>query len=86
MKNCITPSFLSDFVTLRGETSYNLRTNSDFKAYNPRSVHKGTESLCYLGPKIWEIVPSYIKDSPNLVSFKIQKSCQKLLLYLNRSS
>ena len=34
------------------------------------SVYNGTESLSFLGPKIWELVPSEIKQSKSLEIFK----------------
>ena len=34
------------------------------------SVYHGTESLPFLGPKIWELVPSEIKQSEILELFK----------------
>ena len=34
------------------------------------SVYHGTESLSFLGPKIWELVPSEIKQSESLETFK----------------
>ena len=36
-----------------------------------KSVYKGTESLSFLGPKIWDILPDTSKDLPNLNSFKV---------------
>ena len=60
---------LSEFVTCR-EISYNLRGGSDFLPYNPTTVYDGTETLSYLGPKIWKLVPRDIKESPSLSSFK----------------
>ena len=33
-------------------------------------VYHGTESLSFLGPKIWELVPSEIKQSKSLEIFK----------------
>ena len=36
---------------------YNLRTNSSFAVRPVHSVYHGTESLSFLGPKIWELVP-----------------------------
>ena len=69
MKNHILPCLLSEFVTAR-EASYNFRAISDFLPYDPRTVHLGTESLSFLGPKVWDLVPSHIKESSNLVLFR----------------
>ena len=68
-KNGNLPCSLLEFVTPR-EISYNLRGGSDFLPYNPTTVYNGTETLSYLGPKIWKLVPRDIKESPSLSSFK----------------
>ena len=41
---------------------YNLRQNVDFRSNNVKTVLYGTETLSYLGPKIWNLVPSDIRD------------------------
>ena len=42
------------------EHSYNLRNNHTFKKYNSKTVRYGTETLSFMGPKIWSLVPSTI--------------------------
>ena len=42
--------------------SYNLRQHVSFRSYNVKTVLYGTETLSYLGPKIWNLVPSNIRD------------------------
>ena len=37
-----------------------------------KSVYHGSESIFYLGPKIWEIVPKMIKETNSFNSFKIK--------------
>ena len=37
-----------------------------------KTVYHGSESISYLGPKIWEIVPAKIKETNSLNSFKIE--------------
>ena len=68
-KNGNLPCSLSEFVTPR-EISYNLRGGSDVLPYNSTTVYNDTETLSYLGPKIWKLVPRDIKESPSLSSFK----------------
>ena len=34
----------------------------EFTVPNVKSVFHGTESVSYIGPKIWDMVPSNIKD------------------------
>ena len=35
-----------------------------------KSVHNGLESLRYLGPKIWELLPIEIKQTEPFLEFK----------------
>ena len=40
---------------------YDLRKKTEFKRNNIKTVYNGTEPLTFLGFRIWEIVPDYIK-------------------------
>ena len=51
--------------------SYNLRSAcNQFRRENIKTVHYGLQSVRYLGPKIWELVPNNIKYSNSLSKFK----------------
>ena len=52
------------------EIKYNLRTNLSLVSNNIRTVHYGLQSISYLGPRIWKLVPDNIKESTSLGSFK----------------
>ena len=54
---------------------YNLR-NSEFKTENVKTIHYGTESLSFLGPKIWQLVLLELKKSTFFLS------CRYLKLYI----
>ena len=54
----------------RRDINYNLRINSDFAMPNVRSIFHGRESISYLGPKIWDIVPLELKELTSVVDFK----------------
>ena len=55
---------------------YDLRNNNSFKSRRVNSVWHGTESVSYLGPKIWDLVPNETKESESLNGFKSKiKSC-----------
>ena len=41
-----------------------------FSSRNVRTVQYGTETLTYLGPKIWKQLPNDIKESDSLSQFK----------------
>ena len=49
---------------------YNLRNTNIFRRPRVNSVYYGTESLSFLGPKVWDILPEYLKEIGNLETFK----------------
>ena len=51
---------------------YNLRRNNTFEKWQVHSVYHGTESLSFLGPKIWDLVPLELKQLENLEVFKLK--------------
>ena len=53
-------------------SSYNLRRNDTFEKRKVHSVYHSTESLSFLGPKIWDLVPVELKQSETLYSFKLK--------------
>ena len=66
----ISPEILNDLFTLRQADQYNLRNRSQFIIPNVKTVNHGFESLRYLGPKIWETIPSPLKEINSLKNFK----------------
>ena len=53
-------------------SSYDLRNSDSFKRRRVSSVWHGTESVSYLGPKIWDLVPNEIKESESFNGFKFK--------------
>ena len=53
-------------------SSYNLCRNDTFKKRKVHSAYHGTESLSFLGPKTWDLVPVELKQSETLYSFKLK--------------
>ena len=51
---------------------YNLRKNNTFERPQVDSVYHGTESLSFLGPKVWDLVPLEIKQLESLEFFKLK--------------
>ena len=51
---------------------YNLRSSSELYSRNPKTVKYGTETISYLAPKIWSLVPNAIKNSKSLDVFKFK--------------
>ena len=70
VKNGIAPDIMNDIFELQNP-SYNLRSScNQFRRENVQTVHYGIQSVRYLGPKIWELVPNDIKYSNSLSKFK----------------
>ena len=58
----LSPEILREtFVSKTG--SYNLRKNDAFKIRQVDSVYHTTESLSFLGQKIWDLVPLELKQA-----------------------
>ena len=62
------PLFNEIFV--EKELSYSLRGDNPLARRRVNSVRHGTESVSFLAPKIWDILPKEIKDSKTLNVFK----------------
>ena len=50
--------------------NYNLRNASILRRNRYFTVHYGSESLAFLAPKIWELVPDSIREAKTLSIFK----------------
>ena len=65
----LSPSIMSENFKLK-ETKYEFRTGSNLQSYVPRTETYGIDSVSYLAPKIWSIIPTEIKMCENLHTFK----------------
>ena len=72
--NGLSPDIMSNIFKTKS-VSYNLRSLNELYSRNPKSVRYGTESISYLAPKIWSLVPESIKisDTLNIFKSKIKK-------------
>ena len=71
VKNNIAPEIMKELFAPK-MSSYDLCNNNSFKRRRVKSVWHGTESVSYLGPKIWDLVPSEIKEPGSLNGFKFK--------------
>ena len=65
----LTTKLMSNILK-KTKVTYNFRKNSTFETRNIKSVYYGSETISFLGSKIWERLSSNIKDSENLNIFK----------------
>ena len=68
--NGLSPRLTNNIFKPKAENPYNLRQVSEFSRPMVKSVYHGTESISYLGPKIWDILPEKLKNIDNLEHFK----------------
>ena len=68
VKNNIAPEIMSDVFQIT-EPNYNFRNKIEFKTENVRTTHHYAESISYLGPKLWKILPLEYKSMTSLKEF-----------------
>ena len=66
----LSPSIMSQVFKLNSPLPYHLRNSNELYSRNPKTVRYGTETISFLAPKIWSIVPSDLENSTSLMSFK----------------
>ena len=62
VKNEPAPTITANIFGTLPENHYNLRNYNDFRIPFARTVYHGTESISYLGTKIWDIVPIKLRS------------------------
>ena len=67
--NGLAPIIMNTIFEIK-DIECNLRNKINFKPRRINSVRYGIDSLTYLGPKIWNIVPEDLKKSESLNVFK----------------
>ena len=66
----LSPSIMKNVFHFNTNIPYNLRSRSELYSRNPKTVKYGTETISYLAPKIWSLVPNAIKSSKSFDVFK----------------
>ena len=71
----ILPTIMNEIFTLRHQHKYNLKNWTYLDVPKVRTVNHGSESVRYLGPKIWEIIPTHKKkfDTTDKLKIAIKK-------------
>ena len=65
----LSPSFMSEIFVSK-ETKYNLRCDKSIVPNAPRTSTYGINCVSNLAPKIWNLIPTTIKSSSNISTFK----------------
>ena len=66
----LSPSIMKNVFHLITNIPYNLRSRNELYSRTSKTVKYGTETISYLAPKIWSLVPNAIKSSKPLDVFK----------------
>ena len=70
IKNNLSPPIIADLFEQRNEQHYNLRNWAQFSLPAIRTVYQESESISFLGPKIWNMLPDKLKNASSLEVFK----------------
>ena len=66
----LSPEIANELFQFREQIPYELRQRSQFQIPWVHSVFGGTESLKFLGPKIWALVTNKMKQLESLGKFR----------------
>ena len=66
--NGISLEIMKEILPLKSTSNYSSRF--PLQTRNIRTVNYGSETISFLGPKIWSIIPEEIKNSSTLIEFK----------------
>ena len=67
----ISSTIMNEIFTLRHQNQYNLRNWTYFDVPKVRTVNHASESVRHLAPRIWEIIPTHIKELDTTDKFKV---------------
>ena len=59
--NGLSPPFMNEMFVENAQHYYDLRKKTELTRHNVKMVYNGTETLTFLGHRIWEIFRDYIK-------------------------
>ena len=67
--NSGSPEIIKEIFKIRKEKRYNFRHQNTFKCLIVNCVYNDTERVLPLGPQIWELIPTEIKEFISLNGF-----------------
>ena len=83
--NWLSPQIMNDVFQVKSPATYYPRDKNELYSRNPKVVVYGTESVSFMAPKVWSIVPQELKNSQSLkihVGYA-KPICNMLVLYNN---
>ena len=70
-------------IFLKRNNAYNLRKSSEFARPKVYSVFHGKESISYLGPQLWDMIPVEMKNLTTISGFEREVQYWKLGNYIH---
>ena len=68
--NGISPQIMINVFQVKSPAPYYLRDKNNLYSRYPKTVTYGTESVSFMAPKIWSILPQELKNSQSVYSLK----------------
>ena len=65
-----TPVILAEVFPVIQQSQYNMSNHSYFAMPRAKAINHGSESLSYIGSKLWDSVPSHMKESDSINELK----------------
>ena len=65
----LNPIIFAEAFLVRKQSQYNMR-NYSFAIPSAKTVNYGLESLLYIGSKLWDSIPSHMKEIDSINEFK----------------
>ena len=66
----LSPVIFAEAFSVRQQSQYNMRNYSYFAMPRAKTVNHGLESLPYIGSKLWDSIPSHMKEIGSINEFK----------------
>ena len=68
--NGLSPQIMNEVFHVKWPVPCYVRDKNELYSRIPKTLAYGTESVSFMAPKIWSIVPQELKNSQSLYSFK----------------
>ena len=72
--NGLSPQIMNDVFQVKSPAPYYLRDKNELYSRNPKTVAYGTESVSFMAPKIWSIVPQELENSQTKLSMLVMEN------------
>ena len=82
LHNSLAPKCIQDLIVHRKNVCYNLRGHYILSLPKPKSTTYGLNSVCYIGPKLWNSIPNMFRNITDFKSFKRSISQIDLVQFL----